>query len=87
MIKDALAARSHDRAASAIKRGAFKDEIVPVTIETQDKSGNTVQKVVDTDEGVRPGTTVENLGKLPAAFKEGGTTTAGNSSLFFSSFL
>eukprot|EP01096_Ripella_sp_DP13-Kostka_P005305 TRINITY_DN180_c0_g2_i1.p2 TRINITY_DN180_c0_g2~~TRINITY_DN180_c0_g2_i1.p2 ORF type:complete len:445 (-),score=208.26 TRINITY_DN180_c0_g2_i1:23-1282(-) len=78
--QDALAARSHALAANAIKQGLFKDEIVPVTIETQDKSGNTVQKVIDTDEGVRAGTTVESLGKLPAAFKEGGTTTAGNSS-------
>lgn len=79
-VQDKLAVRSHEKAAMAIKQGKFKEEIVPVTVTVEDKNGNSVQKVVDTDEGVRPGTTLESLAKLPAAFKQGGSTTAGNAS-------
>ena len=74
--QDAWAAQSHERAANAIKEGRFVDEIVPVEI--PQRRGEPV--VFDTDEGVRPGTTVESLGKLRPAFAEGGSITAGNAS-------
>ena len=73
--QDEVAARSQARAIEAIKRGAFKEEIVPVTIKT--KKG---EKVFDTDEFPREGTTMEVLAKLRPAFKKGGTVTAGNAS-------
>jgi acetyl-CoA C-acetyltransferase len=72
--QDEYAVGSHRKAAEAIKAGKFKDEIVP--IEIPQKKGATV--VFDTDETVREETTVEVLGKLKPAFKEGGTVTAGN---------
>ena len=74
--QDAFAARSHQRAIAAIDSGRFKQEIVPVTI--PQKRGD--PKIVDTDERPRRDTTVESLAKLKAAFREGGTVTAGNSS-------
>jgi acetyl-CoA C-acetyltransferase len=73
--QDAFAAESQRRAESAIKGGAFKDEIVPVAV--PGKKGETR---VDTDEHPRPGTTAESLGKLKPAFKKDGTVTAGNAS-------
>lgn len=73
--QDKVSARSQQRAIAAIKSGAFKDEIVPVTIKT--KKGETV---FDTDEFPREGTTTEILAKLRPAFKQGGTVTAGNAS-------
>ncbi len=73
--QDEVSARSQQRAIAAIKIGAFKDEIVPVTIKT--KKGETV---FDTDEFPREGTTTEILAKLRPAFKQGGTVTAGNAS-------
>lgn len=69
--QDRYAAGSNRRAAEAIERGLFDDEIVPVEVE-----GGTVA----TDEGPRPDTAVERLGELPPAFREGGTVTAGNAS-------
>ncbi len=74
--QDAFAATSHERAAAAIKDGRFGDEIVPVSV--PQRKGDPV--VVDTDEGVRPETTVESLGKLRGAFEADGTITAGNAS-------
>jgi acetyl-CoA C-acetyltransferase len=74
--QDEFAARSHERAAAAIKEGRFADEIVPV--EVPQRRGDPV--VVDTDEGVRPGTTVESLGGLRPAFDKSGNITAGNAS-------
>jgi acetyl-CoA C-acetyltransferase len=74
--QDEFAARSHERAAAAIKDGKFADEIAPV--EVPQRKGDPV--VVDTDEGVRPGTTVESLGKLRPAFDKAGNITAGNAS-------
>ena len=74
--QDAFAAGSQERATAAIREGRFKDEIVPVSLSA--KKGAPV--VVDTDEHPRPGTTVESLGKLRAAFKDGGSVTAGNAS-------
>jgi len=74
--QDDLAAKSHERAAAAIKEGRFAEEIVPV--EVPQRKGDPV--VVDTDEGVRPGTTVDTLGKLRPAFDKAGNITAGNAS-------
>ena len=74
--QDAWAARSHQRAASAIAQGKFADEIVP--LEVPQRKGDPV--VFDTDEGVREATTVESLAKLRPAFQTDGTITAGNAS-------
>jgi acetyl-CoA C-acetyltransferase len=74
--QDDLAAKSHERAAAAIKDGKFAEEIVAV--EVPQRKGDPL--VVDTDEGVRPGTTVESLGKLRPAFDKAGNITAGNAS-------
>jgi acetyl-CoA C-acetyltransferase len=74
--QDAFAARSHQRAAAAIEKGLFADEIAPVTIPR--RKGDPI--VFDTDEGVRPDTTVEELAKLRAAFAANGTITAGTAS-------
>ncbi len=74
--QDAFAAASHERAAAAIKDGRFAAEIAPVSV--PQRKGDPI--VVDTDEGVRPETTVESLGKLKPAFSPDGTITAGNSS-------
>ena len=74
--QDELAALSHERAAAAIKAGRLADEIVPVSI--PQRKGDPL--VVETDEGVRPGTTVESLGGLKPAFDKEGTVTAGNAS-------
>jgi len=82
--QDAFAARSHAKAAEAIAEGKFKDEIVPVTIERKslDDKGKVQTKrwIFDTDEGIRPDTTVEALSKLKPSFNLGGTVTAGNAS-------
>ena len=61
-MQDEFAAKSHERAAAAIKEGRFAEEIAP--IEIPQRKGDPV--LVDTDEGVRPGTTAESLGKPPA---------------------
>lgn len=73
---DAFAVRSHERAIAAIEAGHFKDEIVPVVV--RDRKGR--ETVVDTDEGPRPGTTVEVLAKLRPVVAGGSVVTAGNSS-------
>jgi acetyl-CoA C-acetyltransferase len=73
--QDAFAARSHHRAAEAMKNGIYDQEIVPVTVPTRD--GVTQ---ITTDEGVRPDTTVEALAALRPAFSADGTITAGSSS-------
>ena len=72
--QDEYALQSHRKAGAAIKKGSFKDEIVPVGI--PQKKGQPI--VFDTDETVREDTSLEVLGKLKPAFKEGGTVTAGN---------
>lgn len=80
---DAFSVRSHERAAAAIDGGLFKDEIVPIEVEdifVKDGKRVTSSHVVDTDEGVRRGTSMEGLARLRAAFKNGGIVTAGNSS-------
>jgi acetyl-CoA C-acetyltransferase len=74
--QDAFSALSHERAAAAIKDGKFAEEIVGVAV--PQRKGDPL--VVDTDEGVRPETTAESLGKLRPAFDKTGTITAGNAS-------
>ena len=82
--QDECAARSHERAAAAIKDGRFADEIVPVSI--PQRKGDPI--LVETDEGVRPGTTADSLAGLKAVFADQGqatnategTITAGNAS-------
>ena len=77
--QDAFAVTSHDKAAKAIAEGKFTDEIVPVS--TRVFNGKTWKDVtIDIDDGVRPGSTVESLGKLRPVFAKDGTTTAGNAS-------
>merc|ERR1711988_808175 len=75
-----LAANSHAKALAAQKQGLFDEEIVPVTTTVKDKEGKATEVTISKDEGPREGTTAEGLGKLKAAFKPGGSTTAGNSS-------
>ena len=69
---DEFALRSHERAATAIDEGRFVGQITPVT--------NPDGVVIDTDEGVRRGSTMDKLGSLKPVFKEGGKITAANSS-------
>ncbi|MEI8335845.1 MAG: acetyl-CoA C-acetyltransferase [Actinomycetes bacterium] len=75
-VQDQMAANSHERAAAAQKDGKFADEIVPVAI--PQRKGDPL--MVDTDEGVRPGTTVETLAGMRPAFTKDGTITAANAS-------
>lgn len=80
---DTFAVQSHQKAAKAIADGKFKDEIVPVEVEEtylEEGKRKTRKFTVDTDECVRPDTSMEGLGKLRPAFKQGGQVTAGNSS-------
>lgn len=74
--QDNVAAQSHQRAALAAKNGTFDGEIAPISV--KQRKGEPL--VVDTDEGVRPNTSVESLAGLRAAFVTDGTITAGNSS-------
>ncbi len=73
--QDQFAYNSHMKAASAIARGEFKDEILPYTVELKKES-----YVFDKDECVRADTTIEALSKLKAVFRANGSVTAGNSS-------
>ena len=80
---DVFSARSHQKAAAAIRDGKFKSRIVPVTVEDiYVENGKKIvsSHVVDTDEGVRADTTPEGLAKLKPAFKVNGVVTAGNAS-------
>ncbi|MFB7250467.1 acetyl-CoA C-acyltransferase [Microbacterium sp. NPDC056234] len=74
--QDAVAAASHQRAAAAQDAGVFEAEIVTVEVPQRRREPIVVSK----DEGVRPQTTVETLAGLRAAFADGGSITAGNSS-------
>nr|WP_321456066.1 acetyl-CoA C-acetyltransferase [uncultured Cohaesibacter sp.] len=74
-MQDELALRSQTNAAAAQEAGRFDDEIVPFTVKT--RKG---EIIVDKDEFIRPGTTIENLQKLRPAFTKDGTVTAGNAS-------
>lgn len=74
--QDAFSALSHERASSAMKEGRFSNELVAVAV--PQRKGDPV--LVEEDEGVRPGTTVDSLGALRGAFDKDGTITAGNAS-------
>jgi len=74
--QDEWAARSHERAADATKAGRLRDEIV--SVEIPQRKGEPI--LVEEDEGIRPGTTVDSLAKLAPAFQKEGTITAGNAS-------
>ncbi|MDR1710133.1 MAG: thiolase family protein [Candidatus Accumulibacter sp.] len=75
--QDEYACGSHAKAADAVEKGCFKDEIAPVVVKDRKKG----EIALDTDEIPRKDTTVESLGRLPPIFaKEGGTITAGSSS-------
>jgi acetyl-CoA C-acetyltransferase len=71
-----MAARSHERAAAAQKEGRLAEEIVAVSI--PQRKGDPI--VIEDDEGIRPGTTVESLAALRPAFDSAGNITAGNAS-------
>ena len=71
--QDEWALRSHLRAVSAIEKGLFAREIVPVTIQNKKE-----EIIVDTDEGPRSDTSLEKLAKLPSVFTKDGSVTAGN---------
>ena len=73
--QDEFAVLSQKKASTAIEKGKFSNEIVPITIKTRKE-----EKVFDTDEFVRPSTNLESLAKLRPAFKKDGTVTAGNAS-------
>jgi 3-oxoadipyl-CoA thiolase len=74
--QDRFALRSHQRAVEATEAGRLRDEIVPV--EVSGDGGDPA--LVETDEGPRSDTSLEKLGRLRAAFRDGGTVTAGNAS-------
>ena len=76
--QDRFALRSHERAAAAQAAGRFDDELVPIALPPAGK-GQPAQSF-GRDEGPRTDTTLERLGKLGAAFRTGGSVTAGNSS-------
>ena len=73
--QDAFAVASHNKAEAAQKAGKFKDEIVPFTV--KGRKGDTV---VDADEYIRHGVTIDSLEKLRPAFAKDGSVTAGNAS-------
>ena len=82
--QDEFGAKSQQKAEAAIKAGRFKSQIVPLRVKRQTQLPNGhfeyEEIIFDTDEGVRPGTTMESISKIPPAFKANGTVTAGNSS-------
>ena len=81
--QDEFAYNSHMKALAAQKDGKFSDEIIPITVKetfVKDNKKQTREYVVDTDEGPRPDTNMESLGKLRPVFAQGGSVTAGNSS-------
>ena len=86
--QDRFALRSHERAVDAIDGGRFDDEVIPLTVEEthyQSVNGHAggqteVATELTVDEGPRRDTNLEVLSQLPAAFKQGGSVTPGNSS-------
>jgi acetyl-CoA C-acetyltransferase len=74
--QDAFAAESHRRAAAATAEGRYRAQILAIEVPPAKKGE--APRAFDTDEGIRPNTTVEILAKLKPAFKQGGTVTAGN---------
>lgn len=81
--QDVFSYESHQKALKALEKEAFKDQIVPITIEETYLEGNTKKTrsyVVDTDEGPRADTALDKLAKLRPVFSAGGSVTAGNAS-------
>lgn len=83
--QDRFAVESHNRAINAIQNGYFDDEIIPFEITSKRPDLTAAEsivstRVVDTDEGPRPGSSVDVLGNLRPVFRMGGSVTAGNSS-------
>ncbi|XP_077227680.1 3-ketoacyl-CoA thiolase 1, peroxisomal-like [Tasmannia lanceolata] len=79
--QDKAAFLSHKNAAEAAAAGKFSDEIIPVHTKVIDHRSGTERSVtVLVDEGIRPDTSPSSLAMLKPSFKEGGSTTAGNSS-------
>ncbi|HBQ6643753.1 TPA: thiolase family protein [Klebsiella pneumoniae] len=80
--QDAYAVRSHQRAYDAQRDGRFKDEIIPIqvnSIEYTNAGPKVHTNIFDQDEFIRPDTTMEALAKLRTVFKADGTVTAGTS--------
>ncbi len=76
---DEFSVRSHQRAARATAEGRFEREIIPVAVKDDDRADT--DELITTDEGIRPDSSVEVLGKLKTVFRpENGKVTAGNSS-------
>ncbi|UZJ52831.1 hypothetical protein CBS101457_002151 [Exobasidium rhododendri] len=78
--QDAFAAQSQQRAEAAQKDGRLASDIEPINVRWIEEDGTVSSRLVELDEGVRPGTTAEKLAKLKPAFKTNGTSTGGNSS-------
>ncbi|MFO8069120.1 MAG: acetyl-CoA C-acyltransferase [Alkalibacterium sp.] len=81
--QDQFGVESHQKAHKAQTEGRFKDEIVPVEIHRVKTTGDEVEvttEMFDQDEGIRPNTTLDVLGKLRTVFKADGSVTAGTSS-------
>ncbi len=80
--QDEMAVESHAKAHEATQKGLFRDEILPIEADVPQEDGSTKKMVVDRDQGIRPGTTMETLANLQPVFikDEKGTVTAGNSS-------
>jgi acetyl-CoA acyltransferase len=78
--QDEFAYKSQMKAKAALEKGVFKDEIVPVRAIAFSKTGEKTYKDFTVDEMPRGDTTLEGLAKLPPAFAQGGSVTAGNSS-------
>ena len=81
--QDLFSYGSQQKALTALENGAFKAQIVPITIEETYLEGNTKKTrnyVVDTDEGPRTDTAIDKLAKLRPVFSAGGSVTAGNAS-------
>jgi acetyl-CoA acyltransferase len=80
--QDEMAVESHTKAHEATQKGLFKEEILAIEVDVPTEDGSTKKMVVDRDQGIRPGTSLEKLAKLEPVFikDEKGTVTAGNSS-------
>ena len=80
--QDEMAVESHTKAHEATQKGLFKEEILAIEVDVTTEDGSTKKMVVDRDQGIRPGTSMEKLAKLEPVFikDEKGTVTAGNSS-------
>ena len=80
--QDQMAVESHAKAHEATQKGLFKEEILPIEADAPTEDGGTKKVIVDRDQGIRPGTTLETLAKLQPVFlkDEKATVTAGNAS-------